>query len=93
MNISLDFDDTYTKDPALWNKFIVEARASGHRVFVVTMRYGHGPEAEEVRNLLGDGKTDGIYFTGRRFKEEFMARESDIRIDVWIDDTPRFITG
>ena len=38
MNISLDFDDTYTRDPAFWNSFIVGARGRGHHVYLVTAR-------------------------------------------------------
>lgn len=41
MIIALDFDDTHTKDPALWNRFIDDAHRSGHRVVIATMRYNH----------------------------------------------------
>jgi hypothetical protein len=89
MNISLDFDGTYTKDPELWDTFIKDARSKGHKVYVVTMRYGHGPEACEVKSGLST-KVDDIYFTSRTAKKPYM-RALDIWIDIWIDDQPEFI--
>jgi len=38
MQIALDYDDTYTKDPSLWVKFIDNARDNGHTVVIVTAR-------------------------------------------------------
>lgn len=39
MNIALDYDGTYTADPDMWLRFVEEAQAAGHKVFIVTMRY------------------------------------------------------
>lgn len=29
MNIALDYDGTYTSDPSLWLRFVLDAQASG----------------------------------------------------------------
>jgi DNA-binding LacI/PurR family transcriptional regulator len=87
--ISLDFDQTYTRDPELWNEFIGSARKRGYTVYIVTMRYDMPKEADEVRTLLSD-KVDGIYFTGRKAKEKFMF-DKGIDVSVWVDDMPFFI--
>lgn len=87
MNISMDFDDTYTRDPAAWDRVIEILRLAGHTVYVITMR--HRSEGKDVEAALA-GKVDGIYYTGRRAKEAFMYAQR-IRIDVWIDDSPNWI--
>lgn len=87
MNIGLDYDETYTRDPGAWDAMISLFRARGHCVYLVTWRYLDecGPV---VRDL--DGKVDGIFPTGRKGKEKYMYGQG-IRIDVWIDDNPSAI--
>lgn len=52
MNISIDFDDTYTRDPEMWNAFIRLAQASGHKVYCVTARSWR--EDEQVLGTVGN---------------------------------------
>lgn len=90
MIIALDFDDTHTKDPALWNRFIADAHSSGHRVVVATMR--HPRESRRVvETVEGIGESD-MFFTGRRAKRPYLAALG-VRPDVWIDDNPHWIDG
>jgi hypothetical protein len=89
MNISLDYDQTYTRAPAIWDNFITLLKQGGHNVYVVTMRYDKPIEADEVKDALAS-KVDGIYFTGRKAKSKFMF-ERGISIDVWVDDMPFFV--
>lgn len=84
MNISLDFDDTYSRDPLLWDNFVASARRHGHHVYVVTMRYKE--EGDEVVKALAEN-VDMIIFTGRLAKKPYLANMM-IHIDVWIDDNP-----
>jgi hypothetical protein len=84
MNISLDFDDTYTRDPLLWDNFVASARRHGHYVYVVTMRYKE--EGDDVIKALQEN-VDQIIFTGRMAKKPYLAKMM-IHIDVWIDDNP-----
>ena len=87
MNISLDFDGTYTVDPYVWDRFIEVARMAGHTVYCVTMRYPS--EGGEVIASL-QGKVDHIIFTERKAKIGHMAKLG-IPINVWIDDNPHWI--
>jgi DNA-binding LacI/PurR family transcriptional regulator len=89
MILSLDYDDTYTRDPVLWDAFIYNARARGHTVLVVTMRYDVPHEADPVRKALTH-KVDGFFFTGRKAKRPFMASKG-VNVSVWIDDQPGWI--
>lgn len=89
MNLSLDYDGTYTRDPDTWDKIVQTFKEAGHKVYLVTMRYDVPKEADEVRKAL-EGKVDGIFFTGRKAKQKFMY-EQKIDISVWMDDMPIFI--
>lgn len=87
MNISLDYDNTYTRDPVMWDGIISMMRRYGHTVYVVTMRYP--TEGEEVERYLAH-QVDRIIYTSRKGKMDFLQREMTA-IDIWIDDMPWFI--
>lgn len=89
MNIALDFDDTFTRDPDFWLNFILMCRNKKHTVYCVTARSTR--DSAEVFDALGQfiGE-ENCYFTGMRAKKRFMF-EQGISIDVWIDDNPFFI--
>ena len=88
MNLSMDYDDTFTRDPEFWLRFAQMAQARGYRVYGVTMRYPG--EASGMDSRYDQACDAGITFTGRKAKREFMYSK-DIRIDVWIDDEPLWI--
>lgn len=75
MNIAIDYDGTYTEDPALWNGFISQAMERGHNVTCVTMRYPHEPIEMPC----------AVFYTSRKAK----ARAFDA--DIWIDDSPHWL--
>ena len=85
MLVCLDYDGTYTQDPALWDQFITSAKASGHRVICATMRY-EDTEGAEVKKSLSH-LVENIYFTDRLAKVAWL-KERGIKPDVWIDDSP-----
>ena len=92
INISVDFDDTYTRDPEMWNTFIVLAQMSGHKVYCVTARGELYPEEvtevlESIGVLVG---TENCIFTDGKQKREFCLSRN-ININVWIDDMPEAI--
>lgn len=89
MILSLDFDDTYTVDPNLWNKFVMDALERDHDVYVVTFRHPHqiGPEFDTLIDIVG---RDRIIPTSFRQKKAY-TQSIGIHIDVWIDDRPDLI--
>ncbi len=89
MNISIDYDETYTCDPEAWDSVIKVLKGCGHTVYCVTMRHSDLHESLEVMANL-NGKVDAIFFTGRKGKKDFMY-EQGININVWIDDMPLFV--
>jgi len=87
MNLSLDYDNTYTRDPVFWDTFIESCNAHGHIVYCVTMR----TPAEGV-SVIEDlqSKVKEIIFTSRKNKHDVCFAKG-ISIDVWIDDIPFFV--
>ena len=76
MLIALDYDKTYTADPALWDNFVDLAQSRGHTVKIVTMRR---PD-ETIDTDVVD-----VVYTSRK------AKSSVIRADIWIDDSPHWV--
>jgi hypothetical protein len=84
MLICIDFDETYTADPKMWDSIIQIMKFSGHKVICATMRYPS--EGAEVQQYLG-GKVDMIYYTSRKAKMVYLS-EINVCPDIWIDDKP-----
>ena len=87
MNISLDFDDTITRDGIAWRHFCEYFISRGHNVYIVTWR--DEEQSKEIREYWSNIVT-GVYCTDRVAKEKYMYSKG-IRIDVWIDDLPSAI--
>lgn len=85
MLIALDYDGTYTADPAFWDRFLKVAKEAGHEVVCATMRHEH--EGAEVIGSLPGLK---VVFTGRQAKRAFLA-ERGIFPSIWVDDNPAWI--
>lgn len=87
MNIALDYDGTFTADPLLWLRFIIDAQAYGHAVHVVTMRYPSEVSTMDPRIAqLGVA----IHCTSRKAKKPACDALA-LDIHVWIDDNPRAV--
>lgn len=76
MRIALDYDNTYTLDPAFWDDFIAAAQQRGHKVQIVSMRYPH-------ENI--EAPPAPVVYTSRKAKSGVASA------DVWIDDSPQWI--
>lgn len=87
MIISIDYDDTYTRDRELWDNFIRQCLLKGHEVWCVSAR--HDFYMKEVRKsvgrIIGDSRCLG---TNGKAKRAFLFEEKGVYADVWIDDNP-----
>jgi hydroxymethylpyrimidine pyrophosphatase-like HAD family hydrolase len=82
----MDFDDTYTRDPEMWNIVIAQMQAAGHKVYCVTAR--QPSDSLEVYATLGRMVgAENCYFTSMQSKKNYMFSKG-IYINVWIDDNP-----
>lgn len=86
MNLALDFDDTYTRDPIFWDIFIASAKLYGHDIRIVTFR----------KRTMTDPALDYLSLTIPVIYTEYEQKRSFTNkigwmVDVWIDDSPEFI--
>lgn len=88
MNIALDYDETFTRDPDAWYAAMFAMRQAGHTVYGVTMRYPR--EGLDIDRRYKELCSGGVHFTAREAKMRYME-DRGISIDVWIDDSPHFI--
>lgn len=88
MNISLDFDDTYTADPNMWNEFIGMCLDRGHDIRIVTFRKTNmtDPALDWLASKIP------VIYTGFEQKRSF-TENMGWKVDVWIDDSPEFIVN
>lgn len=92
MKIAIDFDDTYTKDPVMWNEIIHMMISRDHEVWCISAR----PEIhmdrvrETIGSIIGRDRCIGTNLKGKR---KYVWEMHGLRPDVWIDDTPEAIGG
>lgn len=90
MIIAIDYDDTYTRDPLMWNWFINSAEERGHTVWCVTAR--HENHLDDVEATIGRVlEPNRIVATNGQAKKKFISENYDFYVDVWIDDIPEAI--
>ena len=82
MIVAIDYDQTYTIDPAAWDHVVEVLREAGHVVYCVTCRRDTPENRSEVK--AGDM---AVWFTGLASKKWYMEKRG-INVDVWIDDDP-----
>ena len=89
MTFGLDYADTYSRDPELFNAFINQALERGHQVVCVTGMKDEGDFiATEMKETVG--QRIPIIFTDGMAKSK-AAERFGFRVSVWIDDRPEGI--
>lgn len=85
MNIGLDWDNTFTADPVLY-QIIVDAYVErGHTVYITTSRGEDTPIEFRPRGIKS------IIYCNFRAKRD-VTLQMGIKIHNWIDDDPYYIT-
>lgn len=89
MIVSIDFDETYTKSPWLFNEIIALLSDSDHQPMIVTYRHrdlDYDPQLWNLENLY----FVPVYYTDGKAKKPFMENLG-IKVDIWIEDNPRAV--
>lgn len=91
MIVSIDYDDTYTRDPELWDIFCSSLLERGHTVWCVSARSQHymSEAIGSIGLVIGEDKCIG---TNGVAKRDFLFRNFGVYADVWVDDMPDTIT-
>lgn len=84
MLISLDYDDTFTRDPDFWCQVVALGRLRGHEFVCVTARSSPPESGREPHIPMP------VVCAGNEWKASAAARKGFI-VNVWIDDMPQLI--
>lgn len=91
LHISLDYDNTYSADPELWNGFILSARLRGHDVRIVTAR---DDRYDRTAPLVELEKAAPVIYTRGIAKGWYLRHfGGDFIPSIFIDDKPESILG
>lgn len=93
MLIVLDYDETYTAAPVLWDSFITMSKEHGHIVVCCTMRPS-SPYSfnEDVITDMAQHGVEIVYAADHADKWEAMQKAGyQPENAIWIDDRPMFI--
>lgn len=89
MRIALDYDRTYTEDPAFWDEFIRMCRARGHEVRIVTARNEHHDMTGALHAL---SRRIVIHWCRGVAKKWWMSHFGGGWIPtIWIEDKPEAV--
>lgn len=86
MNIAIDYDDTYTLSPDVWNQIIDILLKQNNNVYCVTKRYKDN--AKDIVEAFANTNIPIIYAIKSKLE---AVSDAGIKIDVWIDDKPQSI--
>ena len=95
MTISIDFDETFSKDPTMWGEFATKSAADGNTVVMITRREDTPENQAIVEGALGkyaEAFTE-VLLIGAAMQKADGAKAAGINVDVWIDDSPETIQG
>jgi len=85
MIISVDYDGTYSADPATFDLIISEFQQNGHKVIIVTARGDNEPVTINPNLDLE------VFYTEGTDKDPYMRDKHDIDVDIWVEDRPQSV--
>lgn len=94
LTISIDFDATFSADPGLWGMFARQAVAGGNTVVMISRREDTPENVATITETLGAWREffSRVLLIGTGTLKEAAARDAQIAVDVWVDDSPHTIT-
>jgi hypothetical protein len=91
LNIAIDYDDTFTADPAAIAALVNLMKGYGHHVMVVSCRRNTGDNVALIMDSLREHCCMmPIYLTGLGAKRPYME-ERGVNVHIWIDDKPESV--
>lgn len=84
--IAIDYDDTYTLHPEMWEGIISIMLSYGFTVYIIT--YRHSTQFSDM-NMEIPGVTDYIFTSGKAKRKYCL--DNGLHIAIWIDDSPECI--
>jgi hypothetical protein len=83
--VAIDWDNTFTVDPAFYNELILAYLRCGFKPIICTLR---GTDKEDVHDICAaiDTEKVRIFPTNGHLKQQYMQKYQQLSINLWIDD-------
>jgi hypothetical protein len=86
--IAIDFDETYTADPACFAEIVAVLRRYQHRPLIVSCRRNTPKNRNVISEIVGDDLL--IILTDLKPKRPF-CESMGLPVDIWMDDMPECV--
>jgi hypothetical protein len=83
--VALDYDDTFSNNPAAWAAVAAQLASHGYTVIGVTLRNRYMPVCDHYMSVC-----DAVVYCAGHAKKEVLARLGYQDV-IWIDDNPKYI--
>lgn len=94
MKIALDYDQTYTAAPLLWDTFVADAKEQGHEIKFVTARFANAEDYGNPKWRTNDDiEADAEYLEIDIIYCNHKPKQEVYNADIWIDDRPATIVS
>lgn len=93
MTICIDFDQTYSRNPAMWDALLHAAEIAQVEVVCISRREDTTDNRQTIRAAFGDEFQilSALILCGPNTAKADAAKAAGFAVDVWIDDSPEAI--
>jgi hypothetical protein len=93
MTICIDFDQTYSRNPAMWDQLLEAAEIAQVEVICISRRDDTPENRQTIRAAFGDDFTvlSALILCGPNTQKQDAAKAAGFAVDIWIDNTPETI--
>ena len=93
MTICIDFDQTYSRNPAMWDALLHAAEIAQVEVICISRREDTTDNRQTIRAAFGDEFQilSALILCGPNTAKADAAKAAGFAVDIWIDDSPEAI--
>lgn len=93
MTLCIDFDQTYSRNPAMWDTLLRAAEIAQVEVICISRREDTTDNRQTIRAAFGDEFQilSALILCGPNTAKADAAKDAGFAVDVWIDDSPEVI--
>jgi len=93
MTICIDYDNTYARNPAMWDELLEAAEIAQVEVVCISRREDTPENRQTIQASFGDEFEilSALILCGPNTQKADAAKAAGFAVDVWIDDSPEFI--
>jgi hypothetical protein len=93
MTICIDYDQTYARNPAMWDQLLHAAEIAQVEVICISRRDDTPENRQTIRASFGDEFQilSALILCGPNTQKADAAKAAGFAVDIWIDDSPEVV--